>query len=309
MVRAASCHGPAIIAALKPHNSLPRLQLIATATLFSTGGAAIKAISFSTWQVACLRSGFAALALLLLLPSARRFWNRRCLLVGLAYASTMILYVAGNKLTTAANTIFLQSTAPLYLMLLGPLLLREPIRRRDIGFGITLALGMALFFVGTQTPYDTAPDPVRGNIVSAASGLTWALTIFGLRWIGREKGGAHKAEGAVAAGNLIAFLVCLPLALPIPRGDPSDWALVGYLGVFQIGLAYVLMTRAVRKVSALEVGLLLLLEPVLNAIWAWLVHGERPGTWSLAGCSVILLATLVYVLQRNKSPDDSIRAV
>ena len=280
-------------------NSLPRLQLIITALLFSTGGAAIKAVSFATWQVACLRSGFAALALLLLLPGARRFWNRRSLLVGLAHAATMILFVAGNKLTTAANTIFLQSTAPLYLMLLGPLLLREPVRRRDLGFGFMLALGMALFFVGVETPYATAPDPLRGNIVAAASGITWALTIFGLRWLGRERGGERAAEGAVAAGNLIAFLVCLPLALPMSRGNPTDWALVLYLGLFQIGLAYVLMTRAVRKISALEVGLLLLLEPVLSALWAWMVHGERPGTWSLAGCSVILLSTLVYVVRRR----------
>jgi drug/metabolite transporter (DMT)-like permease len=274
--------------------------LIATATLFSTGGAAIKAVSFGAWQVACLRSGFAALALWMLIPSARRFWNRRCLLVGLAYAATMILYVAGNKLTTAANTIFLQSTAPLYLMLLGPLLLHEPIRRRDLGFGFTLALGMLLFFVGVDTPYDTAPDPLRGNLAAAASGATWALTIFGLRWLGREKGGDREsAAAAVVAGNLVAFTVCLPMALPMAHGSPGDWSIVVYLGLFQIGLAYVLMTRAVRKISAFEVGLLLLLEPVLNAVWAWLVHGERPGAWSLAGCLVILLSTLVYVLRRR----------
>ena len=138
-----------------------------------------------------------------------------------------------------------------------------------------------------------------GTAVGAASGFTWALTIFGLRWIGRGRGGEATAEGAVAAGNLIAFVVCLPLALPIPPGRPLDWTIVLYLGLFQIGLAYVLMTRAVRKVSALEVGLLLLLEPVLNALWAWLVHGERPGSWSLAGCTVILLSTVAYVLRRR----------
>ena len=290
---------PAIIAGLNQSDSTPRLQLLVTATLFSTGGAAIKAVSFATWQVACLRSGFAALALLILLPGAHRFLNRRSLLVGLAYAATMILFVAGNKLTTAANTIFLQSTAPLYLMLLGPLFLREPIRRRDLGFGFMLAVGMALFFVGVETPYETAPDPFRGNIVAAVSGLTWALTIFGLRWLGRERGGDKAAAGAVAAGNLIACLVCLPLALPLSSGSTADWTIVVYLGLFQIGLAYALMTRAVRKVSALEVGLLLLLEPVLSAVWAWLVHGERPGTWSLAGCLLILLSTLVYVLRRR----------
>ena len=98
--------------ALNDSATVPRLQLLATAVLFSTGGAAIKASALSTWQVASFRSGIAALVLLVALPSARRFWTRRSLLVGLAYAATTILYVAANKLTTAANAIFLQSTAP-----------------------------------------------------------------------------------------------------------------------------------------------------------------------------------------------------
>jgi drug/metabolite transporter (DMT)-like permease len=284
---------------LRTTSSIPRLQLILTATLFSTGGAVIKSVAFNTWQVASLRCGLAALALLLLLPGARQIWNRRALLVGLAYAATMILYVAGNKLTTAANTIFLQSTAPFYLLLLGPLLLREPLRRRDVTLGLALAGGMLLFFVGAEPPLRTAPDPFRGNLVAAASGATWALTIFGLRWLARDPRAGAPAQSAVAAGNLIAFLVCLPLAWPLPGGRPIDWVLVSYLGWFQIALAYVLMTRAIRRVPALEVGLLLLLEPVLNALWAWLVHGERPGAWSLAGCSLILLSTLGYVLRRR----------
>jgi DME family drug/metabolite transporter len=285
-----------------PSSSSPataRLQLLATAVLFSTGGAAIKAAELSMWQVASFRSGIAALALLVALPGTRRGWDRRTLLVGGAYAATMILYVAGNKLTTAANAIFLQSTAPLYLLLLGPLLLGEPIRRRDLGFGLALAGGMVLFFVGAEAPLATAPDPWLGNIMGAGAGLTWALTIFGLRWLGRGGRDNSAAAASVVAGNLIAFLVCLPLALPVTDGRTTDWAIVAYLGVFQIGLAYVLMTRAVRRLPALEVSLLLLLEPVLNAVWAWLVHGERPGPWSLLGCAAILVATAAHVLRRR----------
>jgi len=276
-----------------------RLQLLATAVLFSTGGAAIKAAGLSMWQVASFRSGVAVLALWIALPGTRRGWNRRTLLVGAAYAATMVLYVAGNKLTTAANAIFLQSTAPLYLLLLGPLLLREPVKRRDLAFGLALAAGMLLFFVGTETPLATAPDPRLGNILGAGAGLTWALTIFGLRWLGRSERGDSAAATSVVVGNLIAFAVCLPLALPVTQSTTTDWAIVAYLGLFQIGLAYVLMTRAVRRLSALEVSLLLLLEPVLNAVWAWLVHGERPAAWSLLGCSVILVATAVHLLRRR----------
>jgi len=277
-----------------------RLQILGAAFLFSTGGAAIKAVSLDAWQVASFRSGTAACALLLFLPRARRFWQPGALLVGTAYAATMILYVSANKLTTAANTIFLQSTAPLYLLFLGPWLLAERARRRDLIFAATLALGMALFFVGIEPPQSTAPDPVRGNVFGAMAGVTWALTILGLRWLGRRgESGASSAEAAVVAGNLIACFVCLPFALPVVASRPLDWWLVGYLGVFQIGLAYVWLTRGVRRVPALEASLLILLEPVLNPIWAWWVHGERPGPWSLTACALILAATLVFSLRRR----------
>src|SRR6185436_18210309 len=113
---------------LTPERRRARLLLIAAAALFSTGGAAIKATSLTGWQVASFRSAVAAAALAAFLPGARRRWTWGTVAVGAAYAATMVLFVLSNKLTTAANTIFLQSTAPLYLLLLGPWLLHEPIR-------------------------------------------------------------------------------------------------------------------------------------------------------------------------------------
>jgi drug/metabolite transporter (DMT)-like permease len=110
-----------------------RIQLLAAAALFSTGGAAIKACSLTSWQVAGLRSGIAALVLLLV-PAARRGWTPRAWLVGAAYAATVVLFVQANKLTTSAATAFLQSTAPLYVLLLAPHLLGE----RAIGLAYVL---------------------------------------------------------------------------------------------------------------------------------------------------------------------------
>lgn len=280
-----------------------RLQILAAALLFSTGGAAIKLTGLGAWQVAGLRSGVAAAFLLLVMPGWRRFWTPRTLLVGVAYAATMILYVTGNKLTTAANTIFLQATAPVYLLVLGPWLLRERLRTADLAFTGAMAAGMALFFVGHEAPMATAPDPFAGNVVAAFCGVTWALTLLGLRWLGRDAEGGRAASDAagasVVAGNLIAFAVCLPRVLPLDGLGAVDVAVVGYLGVLQIGLAYVCMTRGVRGVSALEASLLLLLEPVLNAVWAWMVHGEYPGPWSLAGCAIILSAMTARAFRRR----------
>jgi drug/metabolite transporter, DME family len=267
-----------------------RLQLTGAAVLFSTGGAAIKAAAFTGWQIASLRSGIAALALLLMAPVVRRGWTRQATLVGVAYAGCLTLFVLANRLTTAANTIFLQSTAPLYLLVLAPWLLKEPVRRQDIGFMLAIGLGLMLFFVGVEQPAATAPDPVTGNLLALASGFCWALAVCGLRWLtAREGRGSPLA--AVVSGNVTAFLICLPFALPIGSHSATDWALIVYLGVFQIALAYVLVTRAINHIPALEASLLLLIEPVLNPIWAWLIQGEVPGAWALLGGAIILGAT------------------
>jgi DME family drug/metabolite transporter len=264
--------------------------VLAAAALFSSGGAVIKAVHLAGWQVACLRSGVAALALFVLMPEVRRRPNPRVLGVGLAYAATLILFVLSNKLTTSASAIYLQSTAPLYVLLLSPWLLRERIRSRDVVFMIALACGLGLFFVGFDPVSATAPNPKLGNILAMASGLTWALTVMGLRALG--KGGESWGPAGAFWGNVFAALVCLPLALPIAASRPTDWALVAFLGIFQIGVAYLFLIRGLERVSAFEASLLLLLEPVLNPIWTWMVHGERPGVWSIAGAAVILLATV-----------------
>ncbi len=276
---------------------VPRLQVLAAALLFSTGGAAIKACGLTSWQVASFRCGVAALAIWVLLPRARRRWTARSVAVGAAYAATMILFALANKMTTAANTVFLQSTAPLYVLLLAPLLLGERSRRRDLLVMAGMAAGMTLFFVGREAATETAPQPALGNLLGAAAGLSYALTVTGLRWLGRA--GGHAAT-AVVAGNWTAFLICLPMALPLAASRPADWGWVIYLGVFQIALAYVLLTRALETVSAFEVALLLLIDPVLAPIWAWWLHGEVPGPWSLAGGAVVLAVTALNTAPEPK---------
>jgi drug/metabolite transporter (DMT)-like permease len=277
-----------------------RLLLVAAAALFSTGGAAIKAASFTGWQVACFRSAVAAAALLLVVPESRRGWSWRTAPVGAAYAATLIFFVLANRLTTSANAIFLQSTAPLYLLLLGPWLLHEPIRRSDFGYMAALAAGLSLFALGGQRAIATAPNPHEGNLLALASGLAWALTLAGLRWLSRREAGS-AGMAAVSAGNIMAFLAALPVALPVASVRPSGVALILYLGVFQIGLAYWCVTRAVRHVTAFEATTTLLLEPVLNPVWTWLVHGERPGAWPLAGGAVILSATLISAWRQRSA--------
>lgn len=278
-----------------------RLLLASAALLFSTGGAAIKAASLTSWQVASFRSGVAAVFLIAALPEARRGWRWRIVPAATAYAATLILFVLANRLTTSANAIFLQSTAPLYLLLLGPWLLREPVRRADWICIAAVAAGLVLIFAGAPVAAITAPDPRRGNLFGLASGLTWALTVTGLRWLARA-GEGNSATATVAAGNLIGFLVALPMALPVGGAGAGSIAVILYLGVIQIGIAYILVTRAIRHIPAFEATTVLLLEPAMNPVWAWLIHGERPGSWALAGGCVILMATLGNTWRQARAP-------
>ncbi len=276
-------------------------QVVAAALLFSTGGAAVKAISLTSWQIAGFRSGIALVAILVMLPSSRRLWSWRTVAVGCAYAGALMSYVLANRLTTAANTIFLFSTAPLYILFLGPWILKEPIRRRDLVLMATLAVGLGLIFSGVEGPLETATDPLRGNLVAALGGVFWALVVVGLRWMSREgTGHAESAAAAVAAGNLIAFLFCLPAALPVAGAGAADWLLLTYLGVVQIGVAYVWLTRGLRRLGALEASLLILVEPVLNPVWTYWVHGEVPGRWALLGGVVILTAIAANALAGSR---------
>jgi drug/metabolite transporter (DMT)-like permease len=280
---------PPVSASLTGH-----LQILSAMLLFSTGGAAIKLSAFSGWQIAGFRSALALVIFALLRPNWRDCLRPAVLGVGAAYASVLVLYVVANKLTTAANTLFLQNTSFLWIMLLGPVLLNERLRTRDLGFGAAVVLGMVLIFLGGEPPTHAAANPPLGNLLGALAGFAWGLALLGLRALARTSpvGTSNPADNAVLMGNVMVALVCLPLALPVRAAQPVDWLVVAHLGVFQLALAYVFMTRGMRRLPALEVALILLLEPVLSGVWAWLLHGEQPGPASLAGYVLILGATL-----------------
>ncbi|WP_309894383.1 EamA family transporter [Archangium sp.] len=257
-----------------------RLYLLAAAVLWSTAGAAVKLSSLSAWQLASGRSLIAALVLALAIPSGRKLPSRRGLLAALAYAATVVSFIIANKLTTSANAIFLQDTAPLYVLLLSPLVLRERPSRGELAAVPVFLLGLSLFFLDQLNP-----GQFWGNVIALGSGVAFALCILGLRAVGEE------GSSVLVWGNLIAgFSVLLP-ALGGPSPTALDLGLLVFLGVFQLGLAYTLFQRGLRETPAVEASLLILLEPVLNPVWTFLFTGERPGPWALVGGAIILLAT------------------
>lgn len=272
----------------------PQLLALLSAILFSTGGAAIKSTTLNSWQVAGARSMVAALALAIALPHSRRLAHRAVWIAAIAYALTLIFFVNATKLTTSANAIFLQGSAPVFLLLLGPWLLKEANKPRDYAILLAIGMGMTLIFISPTTTTTLAPNPDLGNAFGAASGLTWAFTLLGFRWV-QSKG--IDPIAAALAGNILVALTCFPTQF-----SATDLAPILYLGLIQIALAYWCLTRAVAHLSALEAALLGMLEPALNPFWTWLLHNERPANLALIGGTVILLATTIQALLPKQKP-------
>jgi DME family drug/metabolite transporter len=277
-----------------------RLYIMLGALLFSTGGVAIKSATLTGWQLSCFRSLAAAVAILIFLPAARRGWTWRVFVVAIPYAATFTLFTLANKYTTAANAIFLQATAPMYVLLWGPLLLREQIRRSDVGFMVALLGGLALIFSSAREATEIAVDPEFGDLLAMGAGLTWSFTVVGIRWIAvRAVDHEDTPEAAIVAGCIFASVFAIPFAFPVENSIPADWLIIAYLGIFQIGLAYVFIAEGIRHLRAIEVSLLLLVEPVFSPIWVWLLLGESPAGLAIAGGALVLSATAVHAFRKT----------
>lgn len=279
-----------------------RLLVVITALLFSTGGAAIKFAHLTAWQVSSYRSGIAALLLFCLFPDARKHLSKQVWVTSFFYAATLIAYVLATRLTTAANAIYLQSASPIYLVLLSPLILRERVQRRDYLFVGVILCGLLLVLGGADRSSATAPDPVTGNVFGAASGVLWAFTLMCMRYMGRSGETAAASYAVPACGNLLACIVCLAPALASgtsPRFE--DWLVVLYLGVFNVAIPFLCLSRGIRRLTAVEASAILLLEPALNPLWTWLLSGERPTRFALLGGIVIISATGLRIALKANS--------
>lgn len=259
-----------------------QLLLIMTALLWSMGGILIKLVDWTPLAIAGGRSAFAAATIWLLLPPHRIRINRWVLAGAVAYSATVITFVTATKWTTAANAIFLQFTAPLYVALLGRWFLGENASNGD-WFRIILAqIGIVLFFFDDLSWGSTA-----GNLVGLISGLCFACLVLLLR----KQKDANPVD-SVLVGNLLTVTVCLPFMIgPLP----SAQSLLGVacLGIFQLGLSYYLYTRAIKYVRALPAILIGMIEPVLNPIWVAIFLHEAPGILPLIGGAIVIGAALL----------------
>ena len=269
--------------------------VLAAALLWSTGGLFIKWTSLSGLELSCLRSFFALLTVALFTKHEGFGLNGVTAVAAVLYAVLIILFVSATKETTAANAIFLQYTAPVYLLLLEPVVYKEKFRGRDLATVLVCVGGMALFFVGQLRPQDVA-----GNVMALASGLCFAIYFLLLR---HPKAREVNRASSVIYGNLLVVLIASPWAFAaLGRVGAHDWLSVIYLGVVQLGISYTLFTVGMtRGVRSLDAGIICYIEPVLNPVWVFLVLGERPSRWALLGGAIIMTAVIIHMLLDARS--------
>ncbi len=287
---------------LTPHQQ-GLVAVLGAAILWSSGGLFIKWVSLDALGVTMWRSLLAGVVIWVVArPAMRAPWRTGKLTWGIAiaYALTLVMFVSATKLTTAASAIFLQYTAPLYLLVTGAVFLGERTSKLDYLTVAVAFCGMALFFVGKLDG-----DAMLGNVLGAASGVMLAAMFTLLRAPGIT---AQTRPEAMVLGNVL--LVVGLLAVNLGRGtsapftpDLGDVAGLVFLGVVQIGFAYLLFGYGVEHVQALEASLIGMLEPVLNPVWVFLFLGETPGWWAVLGGAIIVaaVAARTFATERGRA--------
>ena len=263
------------------------LLLLLTAVLWSLGGVLIKWVNWNPVAIAGTRSLIGAALIWMVFRRELRFtWTFDLIGGAVAYAGTVVLFVIANKLTTAANAILLQYTAPIYVALFSPWFLGERADRRDWLTLLVMLCGMALFFMD-----ELSLDGYLGNGIALVSGLCFAwLTLF----LRRQKNGS--ALPSLLLGNLLAGVLGLPFMFQSMPDLSSGIGLL-LMGVVQLGLPYILYALALRHIRAVEGILIPMIEPVLNPVWVFLMMGEQPSPLALVGGAIILGAVLFRALR------------
>jgi drug/metabolite transporter (DMT)-like permease len=259
----------------------PVLLLLAAAVLWSLGGVLIKSIDLSPVTIAGGRSLIASLVMSLAVPGVLRRISWETVPGAIAYAGTVFLFVVATKLTTAANAIFLQYTAPIYIAMISPWFLGERTTWRDWLLVLIALSGVGVFFLD-----QLSLQGLSGVVSALGSGFAFAWLTVLMR---RQKTGSPEA--VVLLGNMLTFLIALPWMFPILRIETNGPSLL-LLGVVQLTIPYLLYSLAIRHVRALDASIISIIEPILNPIWVMLATNERPAFWSIVGGSIVLATSL-----------------
>jgi drug/metabolite transporter (DMT)-like permease len=258
------------------------MLLLVTGVLWSFGGLLIKLISWNPLAIAGMRSLIAILMLFLLVRRPHFTWSPAQIFGALCYSSTVILFVFANKMTTAANAILLQYSAPIFVAILGIWFLNEHLKIFDWVIIACVICGMLLFFFEKLTP-----GGFYGNILAIVSGVSFA----GLHIFMRKQKDGSPIE-TILLGNIATAVIGIPFMLQ-SFPNLTSWIGLILLGIFQLGLSYICYSIAIRNVKAIDAVLILTFEPILNPIWVFLFIGEIPGVFAIAGGFIVVASVTI----------------
>jgi drug/metabolite transporter (DMT)-like permease len=263
------------------------LAIITASVLWSLAGIGIKIVHAEAPAIALVRALAAAVTFRILFgPQVFRLSAMTLLTAGF-YVSITLGFIYATRLTSAANAIFLQYTAPVYILIVEPWLFQIPRRRRDVWTVIACLAGMVLFFWGSLGSPNLA-----GDLLALGTGVMMAGFMVAQRY---NKPEYHAAS--IFWGNILLALICLPILITTGAWpDPAATGLLIGMGVIQLGIPYALFTYSIGRILAIDVVLLSMLEPVLNPLWVMIGFGERPSWHTIAGGAIILLSLAIRAL-------------
>jgi DME family drug/metabolite transporter len=267
------------------------IAVVTAAILWSSGGLFVKLITLTPMQISFFRCSIAALTFALIFRKQILQYNRLTFVNSFFYAGVLIFYVIAMKTTTAANAIFLQSTAPIYVLIFEPLLNKTKYDKSNIVTIIVCFLGMILFFLG-----DLTPGQLEGNIFGLLSGIFFAAFFLGMK-----KNDKKYQQSSIFWGNILVAIVCLPFIFSIEQLYLSQLWMVSFLGVFQIAIAYAFFSYGLKRVFAVEASIISMIEPVLTPVWVFIGYDEVPATTAIIGGIIILTAISIRTIQMGRA--------
>lgn len=274
------------------------IEMLTCAALWSIAGIFIKQIPWSAFAISSIRSFFAGITLIVFIKfnKYKIIFNKNTLLSGLFMGLTYTSFVLANKLTTAANAIVLQFTAPLFIVVFSAVLFKQKIRRNDMIAVLFTMVGIAMFFLDKlQGGY------LLGNFVAIMAGGFMACMYMTM---GNAEG--EERFSAILVGQIIAFLIGLPAVFTTaPVFSSGAIIRIIILGVFQLGIPYILYAKASEFCPPLACCLLGAIEPLLNPVWVFIFDGEKPGFYALIGAVIVIASVTLWCAFGNKSKEES----
>jgi drug/metabolite transporter (DMT)-like permease len=276
-----------------PEHQKGIIAVLIAAVLWSSGGILIKLVTLHPMQISFFRGIFAALVFAIIFRKKAFIFNGMTFINGIFYAAILILFVIATKLTTAANAIFLQYTAPIYVLVFEPLINKTEFKRINVITIFVCFVGMILFFMG-----ELSFTHIEGNIVALLSGIAFASFLIGMR------NNKHEYQfSTIFYGNIMITLVCIPTLGSLYTLTMADFLMVAFLGIFQIGIAYAIFTYGLKRVFAIEASLIGMVEPVLNPVWVLIWYGEIPSFPAIIGGVIIIsaIALRTFIMEAYSS--------